>query len=216
MLEENEIKYVKGILGYRLGYNHILGLCFVFFALTMFLILVLTGNIALGSIILVVGVILFLYYAPLYIKPLKKLYDKALEKYLEENLKDASFKYTSYLIQSGFPIKKDRVYFIYDGYYFKIKEDLLNIEEPKKGTTFKYPDLNCNSKNIISFKLQDIISYKKLLNLEEFTPSSYEDLVKLKPDKVTDFRIKLTDFKSINLGNDIYPYFKKIIKEKEE
>lgn len=216
MLEENEIKYVKGFLGYKIGINHLIGLLAFAFFFSLFFLLILYNYLFWGSLCLILGIIFLLYYVPVFINPLKNYYDKALENYLIVNLGKSNFVYTTYLVQSGFSINKSLVYFIYDDYYFKIQEDFLKIEHPKKNVIFKYPDLDCSTNNSISFKLQDIVSYESNDRDLQFSSNNYADLVKKIPSYNTNFRIDLNNFKSISLGDNVYPYFKSLIKEKEK
>ena len=218
LLEENDIKYLKSFLGLRLGLNHIWGIVLFNLFLISGIILNIYGIWPIAIICYLIGIIALIYFIPVNVKSLMKEYNEALAEYLNFKLplKSYDFKYTKYLVFPEARIKKENVYFITDGYYFAIVEDLLKAEYSKKGILFKYPDLTSSQIKHIDFKLQDIISYSNIHKFTKFHSDNISDLIKGLPEGKPEFRINLKNFKSISLGNEAGAYFKNLIPEHEE
>ncbi len=213
LLDDNELNYVKAYQAY--AYN-----VYLTILLAVGIVIFLTGfiftllmNLIVGLILLILGLLIIIYYSPIFFFLNRKYYKKALAKYLENRLKEYQNKkilYVYFKCHSNFNIKKDSVYFIYDEYYFTIKEDLL-CEEKIGNNIFKYPDNNFE-KIGIKFKLNEISSF---LSLKEgkYHNANYLELVEKKIVKEEFCQINLKDFRTINIGmevglvlNELLPY----------
>lgn len=221
LLDEGELRIIRSYLGLRFSFYQVRGIFFPLgFIILGIVILVLSAKLYILTIIaLILAVLTFVYFIPLYPKIFRNIYERKLELFLEYHLKVnyGDLKYISYQPHTAFEITKNTAYFYYDDYYFKIIEDLLKYERysiGKKEILFKYPDYNSINKKPLTFKLADIVSFstKENIPLEE---STLLDLVRTIPTEKPTLRINLTNFKSIYISSSLAFHFRKIIWQKE-
>lgn len=200
VLSDNELAQIKAFLGYSFNLYVSLPLGIIFILLITVTILFVL-NITMIAILLLFLIILIAFYTlPVFFLLYRKLYNKALISCLKVKLNrfvNKSLIYTSYKVHSNYQITKDKVYFFYDDYYFYIVEDLL-IREGQ----FCYLDTNSLNKDIISFKLSDIISFV-VDNRLVYNKDTFQDLLNKNVDTKEYAKIDLKNFKSIGIGYEV-------------
>lgn len=211
-LEEGDLVIIKAYLAYEFNYRIAIPLAVNTILLLLGIVFLLINSYLIGLAFIIIALIDMLYFTPITYVWNRKAYQKALLKFLEHKLEKyihMNLLYTYYLIHSSYDINKNSVYFFYDDYYFIIIEDLLKAEWFGK-KLFKYPDWSSLNKEPITIKLNDIVSFIAKTQ-KEVTNNTLLDLVllEIKPSITT--QIKLKDFKSITLGNDVGQVLNKIV-----
>lgn len=220
VLSKHDLRIVKSYLGLSFTNLEIMGLIFSFILLVVGIIFHFLNIYLYLEVIFYIMAILTVVY----IMPIPAIYEKLylinLNIFLEVALssyKDMHFKAVNFNNHTKFNINKKIVYFIYDDFYFYIKEDVLvreEIKKFKKSYIFKYPDLNSVNKEPIFFKLSDILSFEGKDD-GAFSSSDFLDIINYDEEKPATFKLNLNNLKTLELSNDIYPYFKNLISERE-
>lgn len=220
VLSKHDLRIVKSYLGLSFTNLEIMGLIFSFILLVVGVIFhFLNIYLYLEVIFYIMAILTVIYIIPI---PAiyEKLYLKKLNIFLEvvlSSYKDMHFKVVNFNNHTKFNINKKIVYFIYDDFYFYIKEDVLvreEIKKFKKSYILKYPDLNSVNKEPIFFKLSDILSFEGKDD-GAFSSSGFLDIINYDEEKPATFKLNLNNLKTLELSNDIYPYFKNLISERE-
>lgn len=213
VLDTQDLEIIKAYLAY--SFNIFITtplLCALILLLTAFL-LIIFKQVILGYITLGVCIFIIIYFLPLLFPLYRKLYNKSLLKCLELKLDKYTSKnliYTIYKPRTSYSITKDKVYFFYDDYYFYIMEDLIVTDDK-----FRYIDAASLNKEVIKFKLSDILSYT-VDNKLTFVNTRFKDLLYKKEFTDVYAKIDLKNFKTIIIGYEVGLVLDKIIPDLNE
>ena len=222
LLDEDEIYSLKVFLMYQFSLEQLIYFISSIFFVTIGVILQLNYDflLCLSICLYILAFILMFLNTPLILPIARKKYEISLNQYLKLHLNKYSgykLKYTTFLPHTSFDIRKENVYFFYDGYYFHCVESLLKKENYftfRKNRVFSYPDPNSVNVRSLDFKLSDIVSFSGKLNVK-FKEDSTKDILNILSTEETSCRISLSNFKTIYLGASLATYFRSIIPERE-